>query len=53
MGCFLRKREDWEKDFWNNEKEFPDDGNIESQRREVAFKMACLWLDAESTRKET
>lgn len=45
MGCHLRTRKDWESDFWNNEIEFPNDGNIKSKRREFAFKIACQWLD--------
>jgi len=45
MGCFLRKREDWERDFWNNNREFPNDNSQKSNDRKKAFDFACLWLD--------
>ena len=45
MGCYLRSRDEWELDFWNNPNEFPNNGNIKSVRREQAFKIACAWLD--------
>jgi len=45
MGCYVRKRTEWEEDFWNNEKEFPNDGSLESMRRLWAFEFACKWLD--------
>lgn len=46
MGCHLRTRENWEKDFWNNPKEFPNDNSEKSNNRMLAFKMACIWLDS-------
>jgi acyl-[acyl carrier protein]--UDP-N-acetylglucosamine O-acyltransferase len=48
MGCFLRSREAWKKDFWNNPNEFPNDGSKKSKDRLTAFKMACVWLDGNS-----
>lgn len=47
LGCHIRSREAWEADFWNNPKEFPNDGSKASQRRMLAFKLACAWLDGE------
>ena len=47
MGCYLRKREHWDADFWNNDKEFPNDGSEESNKRLDAYKFACMWLDSQ------
>ena len=51
MGCYLRSRADWDKDFWNNPGEFPNDGSVKSQARLTAYRMACLWLDANSKKE--
>ena len=45
MGCFTRTLKDWEKDFWNNEKEFPNDGSIKSESRKMAFETAKRWIE--------
>jgi len=45
MGCFTRTRREWEKDFWNNDDEFPNDGSMSSELRKLAFETACKWLD--------
>ena len=45
LGCFTRTREEWEKDFWNNPKEFPNDNSEKSNARLRAFKMCCYFLD--------
>jgi uncharacterized protein YjbI with pentapeptide repeats len=45
MGCFFRKREDWENDFWNNDNEFPNDNSEDSNMRLAAFQFACKWID--------
>ena len=37
MGCHTRYSKDWFKDFWNNEKEFPNDGSEKSLRRLICF----------------
>jgi UDP-3-O-[3-hydroxymyristoyl] glucosamine N-acyltransferase len=47
MGCYLRTRTDWDKDFWNNHGDFPNNGSAKSKARMTAYKMACLWLDAQ------
>ena len=36
---------EWEEDFWNNEKEFPNDNSDKSNARLRAFKMCCNFLD--------
>ena len=43
MGCFFRKKEEWEKHFWNNKKEFPNDGSEKSCLRKFAYDTACNW----------
>ena len=45
MGCFKRTRQEWEADFWNNPKEFSDDGSDESEARFRAFKVVCFFFD--------
>ena len=45
LGCFTRTRKEWEEDFWNNEKEFPNDNSDKSNARLRAFKMCCAFLD--------
>jgi hypothetical protein len=51
MGCFLRTRKEWEEDFWNNISEFPNDNSVKSNKRLLAFKMACMWLDSQTILK--
>ena len=45
LGCHLRSVEEWEKDFWNNNNEFPDDNSVKSQLRVLAFETAKKWLE--------
>ncbi len=45
MGCFFRKREEWENDFWNNDREFKNDNSEDSNMRLAAFNFACKWID--------
>jgi hypothetical protein len=45
LGCFTRKRSDWDKDFWNNPNEFPDDNSEKSNSRLRAYKTLCFFLD--------
>jgi uncharacterized protein YjbI with pentapeptide repeats len=45
MGCHFRKREEWENDFWNNDKEFKNDNSEASNMRLAAFNFACKWID--------
>ena len=37
LGCYFRKAIDWQNDFWNNKSEFPNDGSIKTQERELAL----------------
>jgi len=45
LGCHLRTVEDWEKDFWNNPNEFPDDNSVKSQLRVLAFETCKKWIE--------
>ena len=45
LGCYLRLREEWDADFWNNPNEFPDNGSGASNARLRAYKTACFFLD--------
>jgi hypothetical protein len=45
MGCYTRTVEDWDKDFWNNRKEFPNDGSEKSNMRLFAYETAKRWLE--------
>ena len=44
MGCYLRTVEDWNKDFWNNNSEFPDNGSEKSNLRLFAYETAKKWF---------
>ena len=45
LGCYTRLVEDWDKDFWNNVSEFPNDGNLESQFRVMAYEFCKQWIN--------
>ena len=45
MGCYTRLVEDWEKDFWNNTNEFPNDNSLKSQYRVMAYEFCKQWLE--------
>ena len=45
LGCFTRTRKEWEDDFWNNEKEFPNDNSDKSNATLSAFQLCCNFLD--------
>ncbi len=45
MGCKFHSREEWEKDFWNNTDEFPDNGSEKTELRKFALNTAFAWLD--------
>ena len=45
LGCFTRSRKEWEENFWNNDREFPNDGSEGSEMRLFLFNMICLWTD--------
>jgi hypothetical protein len=44
MGCFLRTREDWEREPHNNPQEFPAESARLAQR-DYALTVAFGWLD--------
>jgi len=44
LGCYTRKLKDWEKDFWNNESEFPNNGCFDSELRILAFETCKKWI---------
>ena len=44
LGCHTRSVKDWEKDFWNNDEEFPNDGSLKSNLRVFAYKTFKKWL---------
>ena len=45
LGCFFRKREEWNENFWNNDNEFKNDNSEDSNMRLAAFNFACKWID--------
>ena len=45
MGCFFRKRERWNENFWNNDREFKNGNSENSNMRLAAFNFACKWID--------
>ena len=45
LGCYLRSVENWEKDFWNNPNEFPDDNSVKSQLRVLAYETCKKWIE--------
>ena len=52
MGCYLRKVTEWESDFWNNPGEFPNDGDMPSKLRWMAYQTALAWLELNREQKE-
>jgi len=45
LGCFCRTLSEWESDFWNNKKEFPNDNSEASQMRLLAFDTCKKWFE--------
>ena len=45
MGCYFREVSEWESDFWNNPSEFPNNGDIPSKLRWMAYQYALQWLE--------
>ena len=48
LGCYTRKLSEWEFDFWNNDKEFPNNGSEKSNLRILAFNTAKEWLNLQT-----
>jgi len=44
MGCHDRTVTEWDADFWNNNREFPNDGSEKSQLRLMAYNTAKEWF---------
>ena len=44
MGCFNRSVKEWDENFWNNDKEFPNDNSLKSNQRLFAYETAKKWL---------
>jgi len=51
MGCYDRSLEEWNKDFWNNTKEFPNDNSEKSNLRLMAFETAKKWFEIVEPKK--
>ena len=45
MGCYDRSIEEWKENFWNNQSEFPNNGDLDSKYRLMAFEFACKWIE--------
>lgn len=45
LGCYTRTLEEWNNDFWNNDKEFPNDNSEKSNLRLFAFETAKKWFE--------
>lgn len=45
MGCHDRSVTEWDADFWNNNREFPNNGSVKSQLRLMAYETAKKWFD--------
>jgi len=50
LGCYTRLVSEWEEDFWNNTKEFPNDNSVESNLRVLAFETCKKWLEINSVK---
>ena len=48
MGCFDRSLSAWKENFWNNNKEFTNNGSLKSNQRLLAFEIAEKWLQLAS-----
>ncbi|MCP4987223.1 MAG: pentapeptide repeat-containing protein [Colwellia sp.] len=45
LGCYFRTIDDWEMDFWNNNRDFPNDGSIDSELRKLAYETGKRWIE--------
>lgn len=45
LGCHLRSVDDWDSDFWNNDKEFPNNGDQVSKDRLFTFEVCKKWIN--------
>ena len=45
LGCFTRSVQDWATNFWNNPREFPNNGDMPSKLRWLAYQTCLRWLE--------
>jgi uncharacterized protein YjbI with pentapeptide repeats len=45
LGCHFRTTAEWAADFWNNNKEFPNNGDMASKLRWMAYQTCLQWLE--------
>ena len=45
LGCYTRLLSDWQNDFWNNSNEFPNNGDLDSKYRLMAFEFCKKWIE--------
>jgi len=45
MGCHNRSMKEWEDNFWNNNNEFPNNGDEASKLRMMAFETSKKWFE--------
>ena len=45
LGCHFRSVQDWAADFWNNLSEFPNNGDMPSKLRWLAYQTCLQWLE--------
>jgi hypothetical protein len=45
LGCYTRQLSDWDNDFWNNPREFPNNGDLDSKYRLMAFEYCKQWIE--------
>jgi len=45
LGCYTRLVSDWQNDFWNNSNEFPNNGDLDSKYRLMAFEFCKKWIE--------
>ena len=45
LGCYTRLVSDWQNDFWNNSSEFPNNGDLDSKYRLMAFEFCKKWIE--------
>ena len=45
LGCYTRLLSDWQNDFWNNNNEFPNNGDLDSKYRLMAFEFCKKWIE--------
>jgi uncharacterized protein YjbI with pentapeptide repeats len=45
LGCYTRLVSEWEENFWNNNSEFPNNGDLDSKYRKMAFDFCKQWIE--------